>query len=69
MNHFLKNQSTTDSSAIKFDVLDVTFFEGKNGFICEFQVHMIDKSGGMMHDTIGKMNANVSKDYKLVLRR
>ncbi len=69
MAHYLNNQPATDSSKAKFEVLDVNFFEGTNGYICAFKVSMKEQSRGQIQDTVGMMNANVSKDYKTVLRR
>jgi hypothetical protein len=69
MDLYLNHQPRIDTGRVKFKVLDVTFFEGKLGYICNFKVNMKEKRDGMLMDTVGMMNANVSKDFKDVVRR
>jgi hypothetical protein len=54
-----------DSSAIRYRVLDVTFFEEKDRFICEFKVSLLQNA----HDTTGIMTADISKDMTVVKRK
>ena len=69
MDLYLNHQPKIDTSRVKFKVLEVTFFEGKMGYICDFKVNMKEKRDGSLVDTTGFMNANVSKDFKDVSRR
>ena len=69
MDLYLNHQPKIDTSRVKFKVLEVTFFEGKLGYICDFKVNMKEKRDNMLMDTTGYMNANVSKDFKEVSRR
>jgi light-regulated signal transduction histidine kinase (bacteriophytochrome) len=54
-----------DSATIKYRVLDVTFYEEKNRFICEFKVRLMQNG----HDTTGIMTADISRDMTVVKRK
>jgi hypothetical protein len=69
MDLYLNHQPRIDTSRVKFNVMEVTFFEGKLGFICNFKVNMKEKRDSILTDTTGYMNANISKDFKEVSRR
>jgi|GEM_PF-1389776 len=69
MDLYLNHQRKIDTSRVKFKVLEVTFFEGKLGYICNFKVNMKEKRDSMLTDTTGFMDANISKDFKDVSRR
>jgi hypothetical protein len=69
MDLYLNHQPKIDTSRVKFNVLEVTFFEGKLGYICNFKVNMREKRDSLLTDTTGYMNANISKDFKDVSRR
>jgi hypothetical protein len=69
MDLYLNHQRQIDTSRVKFKVLEVTFFEGKLGYICDFKVNMKERTDLRFIDTIGYMNANISKDFKEVSRR
>jgi hypothetical protein len=69
MELYLNHQRQIDTSRVKFKVLEVTFFEGKLGYICDFKVNMKERRDNMLTDTTGFMNANISKDFKDVSRR
>ena len=64
MQTYLYNAINNDSSNVKYKVLDVTYYEAPDKYLCEFQVHMVTK----MLDTTGMMRADVSKDFKKVDR-
>jgi hypothetical protein len=65
MGQFLNQKVNSDSSGVKFDVKDVTYFEDESNFICKFIVRMQKRDG---FDTTGSMNAKISKDFKTVRR-
>lgn len=69
MDLYLNHQRQIDTSRVKFKVLEVTFFEGKLGYICNFKVNMKDRRDSILMDTTGFMDANISKDFKDVSRR
>jgi hypothetical protein len=69
MDLYLNHQPKIDTSRVKFKVLEVTFFEGKLGYICDFKVNMKERRDSMVMDTTGHMNANISKDFREVSRR
>jgi hypothetical protein len=69
MELYLNHQRQIDTSRVKFKVLEVTFFEGKLGYICNFKVNMKEKKDVAVTDTTGFMDANISKDFKDVSRR
>jgi hypothetical protein len=68
MGLYLNHQAKIDTSRVKFQVLEVAFFEGKMGYICNFKVNMKQKMDSMIKDTTGSMSANISKDFKTVSR-
>jgi hypothetical protein len=69
MDLYLNHQPKIDTSRVKFKVVEVTFFEGKMGYICDFKVNMKERRDSIIIDTTGFMNANISKDFKDVSRR
>lgn len=69
MELYLNHQRQIDTSRVKFKVQEVTFFEGKLGYICNFRVNMKERKDSMLTDTTGFMSANISKDFKDVSRR
>jgi len=69
MELYLNHQPRIDTSRVKFKVLEVTYFEASKGYICEFKVNMKEKTPELLKDTIGMMNANISKDFRDVSRR
>jgi hypothetical protein len=69
MGLYLNHQPRLDTSRVKFKVLEVTYFEDKMAYLCEFRVNMKTKENSQIKDTIGMMAANVSKDFKTVSRK
>lgn len=69
MGLYLNHQPKIDSSRVKFNVLEVVYFEDKTDYICEFKVNMKEKHDTILKDTTGSMSANISKDFKTVSRR
>jgi hypothetical protein len=69
MDLFLNHNPKVDTSRVKFKTLEVSYFEAKMGYICEFKVNMKERRDTMILDTTGMMNANVSKDFREVSRR
>jgi hypothetical protein len=69
MGLYLNHQPGRDTALVKFNVVDVNFFEEKTYYVCEFQVNMKQKTETRMIDTVGTMKAIVSKDFKDVTRR
>ena len=69
MDVYLNHQPQIDTNRVKFKVLEVTFFEGKLGYICNFKVNMKERRNSTLTDTTGFMNANISKDFKDVSRK
>jgi len=65
----LNHQPRIDTSLIKFKVLEVSYYEGKKVYTCEFKVNMKQKMPDRLIDTVGYMNADISKDFKTVERR
>jgi len=70
MGLYLNHQPRIDTSKTKFNVLTVSYFEDSvKGYICEFQVNMKQQLPERLVDTVGYMNALVSKDFKTVVRK
>jgi len=69
MGLYLNHRPHIDTSKTKFNVLEVTYFEAPRGFICEFKVNMKQQMPDRLIDTVGYMNANISKDFKEVSRK
>jgi hypothetical protein len=65
MNDYLYKSVNYDSSKVKYRVQDVIYFNDKDYYDCEFKVFM-SVAGGK--DSMGSMNARISKDFKTVLR-
>jgi hypothetical protein len=61
----LYNAVNNDSSTVQYRVLEVSYFEERNRFICEFKVRLM-RNG---HDTTGVMTADISKDMTVVKRK
>jgi|SRR6516225_9595139 hypothetical protein len=66
MQTYLYKDKNNDSSAVKFRVLKVIYYDDKERdmYDCEFTVNMKTKA----LDTTGFMKANISKDFKKVDR-
>ena len=56
-----------DTTRAKFEILDVYYFEEKKSYTCEFKVRMRIPDAHI--DTIGKMRALISRDFKTVTRK
>ena len=65
----LNHNPRIDTAKVKFKVLEVAYYEAKNGYICDFKVNMKERRDGQLNDTTGMMSANISKDFKDVTRR
>jgi hypothetical protein len=65
MNDYLYKSVNYDSSKVKYRVQDVIYYDDKNYYDCEFDVLMMVTDE---RDSLGKMNAKISKDFKTVLR-
>ncbi len=65
----LNHQPKVDPSLTQFKVLEVSFYEGPKVYTCEFKVNMKQKMPDRLVDTVGYMNADVSKDFKTISRR
>jgi hypothetical protein len=65
MARSLNTDPDIDSTKVKFTVLEVSYFEEKNTYACEFKVNM--KTPKI--DTTGMMSANISKDFVKILRK
>jgi hypothetical protein len=63
----LWTEHNKDTSSIKFQILDVNYFEDSTFFECQFKVRMHVVSTGF--DTVGMMAARVSKDFATVKRK
>jgi hypothetical protein len=64
MQTFLRQERAPDSAKVKFEVLDVMYFEQPKFYNCEFKVRMnIDGK-----DTIGIMTGTITKDFTTVHR-
>jgi len=64
---FLQKGPHTDSTKVKFEIMNVTYFEDSAFYVCEFKVRMKIPSQGI--DTIGIMNGIVSKDFSVIHRK
>ena len=69
MGLYLNHQPRVDTALVKFKVLEVTYFEEKNVYLCEFKVNLKQKVNNQLVDTTGIMSANISKDFRDVSRK
>jgi len=65
MTRFLNSPPRVDTSKVKFTVVDVTFFDNKSSYECEFKIHLVSPG----KDTTGIMAASISKDFERILRK
>ena len=65
LGYLFKENAKGDTSAIKFRIDKLYYFDNKVNYNCEFYVHMVIPG---KVDTTGVMKAIVSKDYKEVKR-
>jgi hypothetical protein len=65
MSEFLYAKVNNDSSQVKFNVKDVTYFADAEFYECEFHVQMT--RGG--RDTTDMMRARIAKDFSKVVRK
>lgn len=65
MSAFLYEKINNDSSAVKFEVKEVSYFADKDFYECEFRVKMT-RAG---HDTTDMMSARIAKDFSKVVRK
>ncbi|MBG9378337.1 hypothetical protein I5907_19015 [Panacibacter sp. DH6] len=65
LSYLFKENAKGDTSAIKFRIDKVYYFDNKVNYNCEFYVHMVIPG---KVDTTGVMKAIVSKDYTDVKR-
>lgn len=64
---YLWTDHNKDTSKVKYEILDVNYFEDKTFYECEYKVHMHIIPTG--YDTVGTMTARVSKDFSQVKRK
>jgi hypothetical protein len=64
---FLESQPNFDSSKVHIKILDVTYFDNKSSYICEFKVSMKIPDQGL--DTVGIMTGTVSKGFVVTKRK
>ena len=66
MQVYLYKDKNNDSTNVKFRVLEVIYYDDKltDMYDCQFKVNMKTKS----LDTTGVMKANISRDFKKVVR-
>ena len=65
MAAFLYEKINNDSSTVKFNVKEVTFFADKDFYECEFRVNMKRDS----FDTTAIMRARIASDFSKVVRK
>ena len=63
MSQKLKQRQPPNAPQLRFDVLDVNYFEDTKFYICKFTVKMTLPDG---KDTTGIMAGKVSKDFSTV---
>ncbi|HXB42681.1 MAG TPA: hypothetical protein VNV85_01425 [Puia sp.] len=64
---FLWTDHKKDTSKIRFQIIDVSYFEDTTFYECEYKVRMHIIQTGF--DTVGIMTARVAKDFSLVKRK
>jgi hypothetical protein len=66
MLNYLQKRPHYDSTRVKYEVVNVAFFEDTTYYICDFKVRM--KIPSQRIDTVGIMTGKVSKDFSVVHR-
>jgi hypothetical protein len=62
----LIEEQGSDTTRIKFQMLDVNYFEDKDFYECEFSVRLFREGG---KDTTGIIKGRVSKDFSKVTKK
>jgi hypothetical protein len=65
MENYLNTRRNIDTNKLKFTVIDVVFYEDKTVYDCRFNVDMRENG----KDTVGTMEAWISKDFVTVKRK
>ncbi|HCL84140.1 MAG TPA: hypothetical protein DIC22_09205 [Chitinophagaceae bacterium] len=68
MGVYLNHRPGIDTSRVQFTVLEVVYYDDKKDYICDFKVHMKEKTPDQIKDTTGTMRARISRDFKDVTR-
>jgi hypothetical protein len=63
MTDFLENRRPQGAPPLKFQVLDVIYYEDVNQYDCEFKIKLYRPDGT---DTTGMVKGKVSKDFSKV---
>jgi len=66
MAAYLKHEQDSLSSNLRFEMVDVDYFEEKDYYNCEFKVRLFRNNE---HDTTGIIKGRVSKDFSEVSKK
>jgi hypothetical protein len=66
MSGYLRKQQRPGAPPLKFEMVDVAYFEDENNYLCDFKVKLYRPDGS---DTTGIIRSKVSKDFSTVSKR
>jgi hypothetical protein len=66
MSGYLRKQQRPGTPPLKFEMVDVAYFEDENNYLCDFKVKLYRPDGS---DTTGIISSKVSKDFSTVSKR
>jgi len=66
MSDYLRAEQGADSTRMRFRMLDVSYYEERDYYDCEFTVQLLREGG---RDTTGIIKATVSKDFSKVTKK
>jgi len=66
MANYLKKEQEDLSSTLRFEMVDVDYFEDREFYDCEFKVRLL-RDGGK--DTTGVIKSKITKDFSKVTKR
>jgi hypothetical protein len=67
MRTYLDNLPGHDTNRVKYEILDVAYYDDPKYYICQFKVRM--KVPAQRLDTVGMMSGTVSHDFQEVHRK
>jgi hypothetical protein len=66
MTGYLQKQQRPGTPPLKFEMVDVAYFEDENNYLCDFKVKLYRPDGS---DTTGIIRGKISKDFSTVSKR
>ena len=66
MTAYLQKEQSRGAAPLHFEMVDVTYFEDNDNYLCDFKVKLHRPDGS---DTTGIISSKVAKDFSKVSKR